>query len=88
MVNADDLSMYDRDGQVGKLTNCSITQCQQMIARENSWHIKEIGVVTCAKKPVKMGSFHYSLGLLHTPCRTLLRQRVAPNQWKVFGEVC
>ena len=49
MVNADDLSMYDRDGQVGKLTNCSITQCQQMIARENSWHIKEIGVVTCAK---------------------------------------
>ena len=49
MVNADDLSMYDRDGQVGNLTNCSITQCQQMIARENSWHIKEIGVVTCAK---------------------------------------
>ena len=49
MVNADDLSMYDRDGQVGKLTNCSITQCQQMIARENSCHLREIGVVTCAK---------------------------------------
>ena len=44
------------DGQVGKLTNCSFTQCQHMIARENSWHLNEIGVVTCAKKTI-LGPF-------------------------------